>query len=149
MHVLIATVAKSTPWYDASWWTAFGGIASLLAVVAAGVTVYYARSTLREANEAGREAREDRRHLRLERVAELLSSMNLIANAGEPYRASYLPGCTADRLQLLHVLDVLAVIGGPDLPACREIAQWPNVIDEKNDGTSGAAFAEVRAAQLA
>jgi hypothetical protein len=147
MHVLIATVAKSTPWYDASWWTAFGGIASLLAIVA-GDRLLRTQHTS-EANEAGREAREDRRHLRLERVAELLSSMNLIANAGEPYRASYLPGCTADRLQLLHVLDVLAVIGGSDLPACRKIAQWPKVIDEKNDGTFGAAFAEVRAAQLA
>jgi hypothetical protein len=143
VYVLIATVT----WYDASWWTAFGGIASLLAVVAAGVTVYYARSTLREANAAGREAREDRRHVRLERVAELLARMNLIASGGgDAYRDSYSPGYMADRQQLLHTLDVLAFIGGPDLPECRVIAEWDNaVINEKATGLFAKAFAEVRA----
>ena len=148
MQTFVTTVSTPTPWYDASWWTAVGGVASLLAVVAAGVTIFIARGTLREAHDAGREAREDRRHVRLERVAELLTRMNLVASADAPYRASYSPGYTADRIQLLHTLDVLAVIGGPNLPTCRKIAEWQPVIDEKNDQLFSQAFGEVRA-QLA
>jgi hypothetical protein len=105
-------------------WTPLGSVAAVVAVIASGITVYYARSTVREARAARHDDRQDRRRVRLERVAELLANMQEIATGPEgTWREERLRPYTTLRVQLHAALRVLELLDC-DLPQSGVIADY-------------------------